>query len=104
MTGDALLLARCAGAFAPLSRCHRFSTQGKPHMTTFDDRERALEAKYSRDEELAFRMTARRNKLVSQRETANMQLTFAETDDLARTLVHAQYVHGAHTREADLTV
>src|SRR3546814_7968452 len=60
MTGDALRRARCAGAFAPLSRCHRFSPQGKPHMTTFDDRERAFEAKYSRDEEMAFRMTARR--------------------------------------------
>ena len=35
-------------------------------MTTFDDRERAFEAKFARDAELEFRVTARRNKLVGQ--------------------------------------
>ena len=33
-------------------------------MTTFDDRERAFEAKYAHDEEMAFRVTARRNRLL----------------------------------------
>src|SRR3546814_12271337 len=91
MTGDALLLARCAGAFAPLSRCHRFSPQGKPHMTTFDDRERAFEAKYSRDAAMAFRMTARRNKLVGQWAAEKMKLTAEETDAYARAVVHAAF-------------
>ena len=33
-------------------------------MTTFDDRERALEAKFAHDSEMQFRAEARRNKLV----------------------------------------
>jgi hypothetical protein len=32
-------------------------------MTTFDDRESAFESKFARDEELQFKVTARRNKL-----------------------------------------
>lgn len=33
-------------------------------MTTFDDRERAYEAKFAHDEEMQFRANARRNKLL----------------------------------------
>ncbi len=33
-------------------------------MTTFDDRERAFEAKFAHDDELQFRVNARRDKLV----------------------------------------
>ena len=33
-------------------------------MTSFDDRERAFETKYARDEEMAFRIVARRNRLL----------------------------------------
>jgi hypothetical protein len=33
-------------------------------MTTFDDRENAFENKFAHDEELKFRVTARRNKLL----------------------------------------
>lgn len=33
-------------------------------MTTFEDREKAFERKFARDEELRFRATARRNKLL----------------------------------------
>ncbi|MDO9525322.1 MAG: DUF1476 domain-containing protein [Gemmobacter sp.] len=33
-------------------------------MTTFDDREKAYEAKYAHDAEMAFRANARRNKLL----------------------------------------
>jgi hypothetical protein len=35
-------------------------------MTTFDDRERAHEAKFAHDADLAFRINARRNKLLGQ--------------------------------------
>ncbi len=34
-------------------------------MTSFEDRERAFEAKYAHDEEFRFRVTARRDKLVA---------------------------------------
>ena len=33
-------------------------------MTTFDDRERAFEKKYERDQDLQFKTTARKNKLL----------------------------------------
>lgn len=35
-------------------------------MTTFDDRERAQEAKFARDEELNFKAEARRNRLLGE--------------------------------------
>ncbi|MCW3836135.1 DUF1476 domain-containing protein [Sphingomonas canadensis] len=60
-------------------------------MTTFDDRERAFEAKYARDEEMAFRVTARRNRLVGQWAAEKMGLTPEETDAYAKAVVQADF-------------
>lgn len=60
-------------------------------MTTFDDRERAYEAKFARDEEMAFRVTARRNRLLGQWAAQKMQLTPAETDAYAKAVVQADF-------------
>ena len=60
-------------------------------MTTFDDREHAFEAKFARDEEVAFRVTARRNKLVGQWAAARMGLTPEETDAYAKAVVQAEF-------------
>ncbi|MBN2971499.1 DUF1476 domain-containing protein [Roseomonas aeriglobus] len=60
-------------------------------MTTFDDRERAFEAKFARDEEMAFRVTARRNRLVGQWAAEKMGLTPEETDAYARAVVQADF-------------
>ncbi|WP_022685303.1 DUF1476 domain-containing protein [Sphingomonas phyllosphaerae] len=60
-------------------------------MTLFDDRERAEEAKYARDEEVAFRIIARRNRLVGQWAAQLMQLTPAETDAYAKAVVQADF-------------
>ncbi len=60
-------------------------------MTTFDDRERAFEAKYARDEDMAFRVTARRNKLVGQWAAGLMKLTPEETEGYARAVVQADF-------------
>lgn len=60
-------------------------------MTMFDDRERAFEAKFARDEEMAFRVTARRNRLVGQWAAALMQLTPEETDAYAKSVVQADF-------------
>jgi len=60
-------------------------------MTTFDDRERAHEAKFARDEEMAFRVTARRNRLVAQWAAAQMGLTPEETDAYAKAVVQADF-------------
>ncbi len=60
-------------------------------MTTFDDRERAFETKFARDEEVAFRITARRNRLLGQWAAGLMQLTPAETDAYAKAVVQADF-------------
>ncbi|MBX3593826.1 DUF1476 domain-containing protein [Sphingomonas sp.] len=60
-------------------------------MTTFDDRERAFEAKFARDEDMAFRITARRNRLLGQWAAAKMNLTAEETDAYAKAVVQADF-------------
>ena len=60
-------------------------------MTTFDDREKAFEAKYARDEDMAFRVIARRNRLVGQWAAAKMGLTPEETDAYAKAVVQADF-------------
>lgn len=60
-------------------------------MTTFDDRERAHEAKFARDEEMVFRITARRNRLLGQWAARRMKLTPEETDAYAKAVVHAEF-------------
>lgn len=60
-------------------------------MTTFDDRERSFEAKFARDEEMAFRVTARRNRLVGTWAAGLMGLTPEETDAYAKAVVQADF-------------
>ena len=60
-------------------------------MTQFDDRERAFETKYARDEDMAFRVTARRNKLLGQWAAALMGLTPEETTAYATSVVQADF-------------
>ncbi len=60
-------------------------------MTTFDDREKAFEAKFARDEEMNFRVIARRNKLVGQWAAERMGLTPEETDAYAKAVVQADF-------------
>jgi hypothetical protein len=60
-------------------------------MTSFDDRERAFETKFARDEEMAFRVTARRNRLVGQWAALQMKLTPEETDAYCKAVVQAEF-------------
>lgn len=60
-------------------------------MTMFDDRERAFETKYARDEEMQFRVTARRNRLLGQWAAQQMKLTPEETDAYAKAVVQADF-------------
>ncbi|WBH15416.1 DUF1476 domain-containing protein [Sphingomonas radiodurans] len=57
-------------------------------MTTFDDRERAFEAKFAHDEEMAFRIVARRNRLLGVWAAELMKLTPEEADSYAKSVVH----------------
>lgn len=60
-------------------------------MTTFDDRERAYETKFARDEEMAFRVIARRNKLLGQWAAGLMKLTPEEADAYSKAVVQADF-------------
>jgi len=60
-------------------------------MTTFDDRERAFEAKFAHDEEIQFRIVARRNRLLGEWAAARMGLDAAETDAYAKAVVQAEF-------------
>jgi hypothetical protein len=60
-------------------------------MTTFDKREEGFERRFAHDEELRFKATARRNKLLGLWAAAKLGLSPAEADDYARTVVAADF-------------
>lgn len=60
-------------------------------MTSFQDRERAFEAKFARDEEIQFKIIARRNRLLGEWAAAKMGLTREETDAYAKAVVQADF-------------
>ena len=60
-------------------------------MSTFDDRERAFETKYARDQDMQFRIVARRNKLLGQWAAGLMGLSQAESDAYAGDVIRADF-------------
>ena len=60
-------------------------------MTDFNDRERGEEAKYAHDEDMAFRIAARRNRLLGQWAADKMGLTAEETAAYAKEVVQADF-------------
>jgi len=60
-------------------------------MSQFDDRERAFEAKYARDEEMQFRITARRNRLLGEWAARQMELSEAESEAYAKDVVRSDF-------------
>lgn len=60
-------------------------------MTDFKDRERGEERKFAMDEETAFRVAARRNRLLGHWAAEKMGLTPEETDGYAREVVQADF-------------
>lgn len=60
-------------------------------MTDFSDREKGEERKFAMDEETAFRVAARRNRLLGQWAAAKMGLTPEETDAYAKEVVQADF-------------
>jgi len=60
-------------------------------MTQFDDRERAFESKFARDEEMKFRITARRNRLLGEWAARKMGLSHAETESYAKDVVRSDF-------------
>ena len=60
-------------------------------MAGFDDRKRAYENKFARDEELRFKATARRNRLLGQWAAEKLGKTGEEADAYAREVVRADF-------------
>jgi hypothetical protein len=60
-------------------------------MTTFDDRERAFETKFAHDEEMKFRVIARRNRLLGEWAGAKMGLSEVETESYAKDVIRADF-------------
>jgi hypothetical protein len=60
-------------------------------MTQFDDRERAFEAKFARDEEMQFRVIARRNRLLGEWAARQMGLTEAEAESYAKDVIRSDF-------------
>lgn len=56
-------------------------------MTTFDDRERAAEAKYVQDEKSKFKLMARRNKLLGLWAADLLDLAGADAEAYAKTVM-----------------
>lgn len=60
-------------------------------MTTFDNRENAFENMFAHDEEMMFKITARRNRLVGHWAAEKMGLTPEETTAYATSIVQADF-------------
>lgn len=60
-------------------------------MTDFNDRERGEEAHFAHDQEMAFRIAARRNRLLGEWAAGLMNLSAAETDAYAKAVVQADF-------------
>ncbi len=60
-------------------------------MTSFQDREKAEEAKFAHDEEMLFRIHARRNRLIGQWAAEQMGLSVAEAEAYAKSVVQADF-------------
>jgi hypothetical protein len=60
-------------------------------MTTFDDRERAFESKFAHDEEMRFRIAARRNRLLGEWAARKMGLSEAEAESYAKDVIHSDF-------------
>jgi hypothetical protein len=60
-------------------------------MTTFDKREEAFEQRFVHDEELRFKATARRNKLLGLWAAEKLGLTGAEADSYALAVVMSDF-------------
>ena len=63
-------------------------------MPTFEDREKEFETRFKHDEELKFKVTARRNRLLGQWAAARMGLTGEAADAYAKEVVEAEFKGG----------
>lgn len=65
-------------------------------MSKFDEREQDFEARYKHDQELAFKIASRRNKLLGQWAADHLGLTGGEAETYAQDIVAAEFAKPGH--------
>jgi hypothetical protein len=75
----------------PWRAWHHAAARSTRPMTTFDKREEGFEKKFAHDEELRFKATARRNKLLGLWAAGKLGLKGAEADSYAKSVVIADF-------------
>jgi hypothetical protein len=70
-------------------------------MATFADREREFEARFKHDEELRFKATARRNRMLGQWAAQRLGLAADAAESYAKDVVAAQFQAGGDQRVVD---
>lgn len=73
-------------------------------MPTFDDREKEFEARFKHDQELQFKVKARRNRLVGLWAAEKMGLSGADADTYAKSVVAAEFDKGGDHHVVDKVV
>lgn len=73
-------------------------------MTTFADREREFENRFKHDEELRFKATARRNRMLGLWAAERLGLVGDAAEAYAKELVHVQFEAGGDQRVVDKLV
>jgi len=68
--------------------------RGRSTMTTFDEREKDFEARYKHDQELQFKVKARRNRLLGLWAAERMGLQGDAAEAYAREVVDAEFAGG----------
>jgi hypothetical protein len=63
-------------------------------MPTFEDREKEFETRFKHDQELRFKVTARRNRLLGLWAAEKMGLTGEAAEAYAKTVVEAEFAGG----------
>src|SRR3954469_14509646 len=84
------LWGRYASRAAPQSQAASDGGEGKS-MTTFDEREEGFEKQFAHDEELRFKATARRNKLLGKWAAERQSLSGDEAEAYAKAVVVADF-------------
>jgi hypothetical protein len=70
-------------------------------MTIFDDRKKEFEARFKHDQELRFKVTARRNRLLGLWAAQRMGLSGNEAEAYAKEIVAAEFEPGGDKRVVD---
>ena len=70
-------------------------------MTTFDKREEGFEKQFAHDEELKFKATARRNRMLGLWAAEKLGLSGAEAENYARSVVFAEFEQGGDRAVVD---